>query len=124
METFQNQSKVFLIQNGIQSPCGGSDRLFHIFGTFEENCFEDFDLQIFSTLPDLDFLDLDVMTDLCSETTEIFSSWCAERQISPTSASVGNVADFFVYLHSVKKCKMATIIGYRSAISSKHKGKL
>jgi hypothetical protein len=31
---------------------------------FEENCFEDFDLQIFSTLPDLD-----VMTDLCSETT-------------------------------------------------------
>ena len=33
----------------------------------EENCFEDFDLQIFSTLPDLDFLD--VMTDLCSETT-------------------------------------------------------
>ena len=53
---------------------------------------------------------------------EIFSSWCAERQISPTSASVGNVADFFVYLHSVKKCKVATIIGYRSAISSKHKG--
>jgi hypothetical protein len=49
---------------------------------FEENCFEDFDLQIFSTLPDLDF----------------------------------------VYLHSVKKCKVATIIGYRSAISSKHKG--
>jgi hypothetical protein len=36
---------------------------------FEENCFEDFDLQIFSTLPVLDFLDLDVMTDLCSETT-------------------------------------------------------
>jgi hypothetical protein len=34
---------------------------------FEENCFEDFDLQIFSTLPDLDFLDLDVMTDLCSD---------------------------------------------------------
>jgi uncharacterized protein YlaN (UPF0358 family) len=30
---------------------------------------ETFDLQIFSTLPDLDFLDLDVMTDLCSETT-------------------------------------------------------
>ena len=53
---------------------------------------------------------------------EIFSSWCAERQISPTSASVDNVADFFVYLHSVKKCKVATIIGYRSAISSKHKG--
>jgi hypothetical protein len=47
---------------------------------------------------------------------------CAERQISPTSASVGNVADFFIYLHSVKKCKVATIIGYRSAISSKHKG--
>ena len=36
---------------------------------FEENCFEDFDLQIFSTLPVLDLLDLDVMTDLCSETT-------------------------------------------------------
>ena len=36
---------------------------------FEENCFEDFDLQIFSTPPDLDFLDLDVMTDLCYETT-------------------------------------------------------
>ena len=55
---------------------------------------------------------------------EIFStcSWCTERQISPTSASVGNVADFFVYLHSVKKYKVATIIGYRSAISSKHKG--
>ena len=52
---------------------------------------------------------------------EIFSSWCAERQISPTSGSVA-VADFFVYLHSVKKCKVATIIGYRSAISSKHKG--
>jgi hypothetical protein len=36
---------------------------------FEENCFEDFELPIFSILPDLDFLDLDVMTDLCSETT-------------------------------------------------------
>jgi hypothetical protein len=52
-----------------------------------------------------------------------FSSWCVERQISPTSTSVGNVADFIVYLHSVKKCKVATIIGYRSTISSKHKGR-
>ena len=43
--------------------------MFHILEAFEENCFEDFDLQIFSTLPDLDFLDLDVTTDLCSETT-------------------------------------------------------
>jgi integrase len=32
------------------------------------------------------------------------------------------LADFSVYLHSVKKCKVATIIGHRSAISSKHKG--
>ena len=28
--------------------------------------------------------------------------------------SVGNVADFFVYLHSVKKCKVATIIDQQS----------
>ena len=52
----------------------------------------------------------------------IFRSWCSERNISATTASVEDIADFFIFLYKVKNCKATTIMGYRSAISSVHKG--
>ena len=51
----------------------------------------------------------------------IYICWCEERHIDPTSATIPNIADFFMYLHSVRKCKPNTISGYKSAISLIHK---
>lgn len=53
---------------------------------------------------------------------QIYSDWCSERNINPTKAAVEEIADFLVFLVNVKKFKITTIIGYRSAISSFHKG--
>ena len=48
----------------------------------------------------------------------IFSSWCRTRKITPSKASVSNVADFLLYLFEVKKCQASTIKCYRSMISN------
>lgn len=53
---------------------------------------------------------------------DTFCRWCTKRHIDPFTASITSVADFLVFLHTVKKFKVPTIIGYRSAINSKHKG--
>ena len=52
----------------------------------------------------------------------IYRGWCDEQSVSATSASIEEIANFFVYLHEVRKCKATTIAGYRSAIASIHKG--
>ena len=52
----------------------------------------------------------------------IYRGWCDEQSVSATSASIEELANFFVYLHEVRKCKATTIAGYRSAIASIHKG--
>ena len=48
----------------------------------------------------------------------VFSSWCRTRKITPSKASVSNVADFLLYLFEVKKCQASTIKCYRSMISN------
>lgn len=45
-----------------------------------------------------------------------FSSWCSEREISPEFASVQDLGDFLLYLHS-EKLSVKTISNYRSALS-------
>ncbi|KAK6171835.1 hypothetical protein SNE40_018260 [Patella caerulea] len=51
-----------------------------------------------------------------------FREWCKSKKISVGSASVEKIADFFVHLHKTKGCQYNTIMGYRSAIASFHKG--
>lgn len=53
---------------------------------------------------------------------QIYKDWCTEWNINPLKASVEELADFFVFLLNEKKCKVSTIVGYRSAIASLHKG--
>ena len=50
----------------------------------------------------------------------IFNSWCTERNICPSSASIMEVADFLIFLHEEKRCKASTLTGYRAAISDIH----
>ena len=54
---------------------------------------------------------------------KLFSSWCQERNINPASSTVPEIAEFLMFLHSVKKCKPRTLAGYRSAISLIHNSK-
>ncbi|KAK6171159.1 hypothetical protein SNE40_019407 [Patella caerulea] len=51
-----------------------------------------------------------------------FREWCKSKKISAGSVSVEKIADFFVHLHKTKGCQYNTIMGYRSAIASFHKG--
>ena len=44
-------------------------------------------------------------------------AWCGERGISPLSASVPVIADFFIYLFSVRNLAPNTISAYRSALA-------
>ena len=53
---------------------------------------------------------------------QIYKDWCIKRDINPLKASVEEMADFFVFLLHDKKYKVTTIVGYRSAIASFHKG--
>jgi hypothetical protein len=47
-----------------------------------------------------------------------FEAWCSNREISPSSASLGNLADFLLYLFKTLKLSYSTITGYRSSINS------
>lgn len=47
----------------------------------------------------------------------IFCSWCNSKQIDPLSASVQQLADFFIFLFEDQGFAPSTIKGYRSAIS-------
>ena len=44
-------------------------------------------------------------------------AWCGERGISPLSASVPMIADFFIYLFTVRNLAPNTIAAYRLALS-------
>lgn len=50
----------------------------------------------------------------------IYDSWCKEQHIDPFQASLPQIADFFMYLFSVRNCKPKTITGYKSVISLIH----
>lgn len=52
----------------------------------------------------------------------IYRSWCNRRHICPYSASVEELANFFIYLHEERGCKANTVAGYRAAIATVHAG--
>ena len=52
----------------------------------------------------------------------LFFAWAREKGISPLLASRPQVAEFLVYLFSVKELSPRTIRGYRSAIAKVHPG--
>ncbi|KAJ8310227.1 hypothetical protein KUTeg_012092, partial [Tegillarca granosa] len=52
----------------------------------------------------------------------IYHSWCDQQNVLPDSATVEQMADFFIYLHEKRNLKAVTISGYRSAIATLHKG--
>lgn len=52
----------------------------------------------------------------------IYKEWCAKNQKDSVEATVADLADFFIYLHEERNCKPNTLMGYRSAIASMHKG--
>ena len=52
---------------------------------------------------------------------ELFFKWCNDFTCDPYSASLGQVADFLIYLFD-KGLAISTIRGYRSAIASCHRG--
>ncbi|KAJ8320023.1 hypothetical protein KUTeg_001610 [Tegillarca granosa] len=52
----------------------------------------------------------------------IYHSWCDQQNVLPDSATVEQMADFFIYLHEKRKLKAVTISGYRSSIATLHKG--
>ena len=46
-----------------------------------------------------------------------FVTWCHERDIVPTAATVQQLAEFFLYLLHVRKLAPRTVEGYRTALS-------
>ena len=52
---------------------------------------------------------------------ELFFKWCNDFTCDPYSASLGQIADFLVFLFD-KGLAISTIRGYRSAIASCHRG--
>ncbi|XP_071501562.1 uncharacterized protein [Diadema antillarum] len=50
-----------------------------------------------------------------------YTRWCREKEIDPSKASLGEIADFLIYLYD-KKLSISTIKGYRSAIGVIHNG--
>ena len=60
------------------------------------------------------------MKDLDSK-LELFFKWCNDFTCDPYSASLGQVADFLIFLFD-KGLAISTIRGYRSAFASCHRG--
>ncbi|CAG2240448.1 unnamed protein product [Mytilus edulis] len=54
---------------------------------------------------------------------KLFDSWCQERSINPSTATVPEIAEFLMFLHTVKNCKPSTLAGYKSAIALIHSSK-
>ena len=52
----------------------------------------------------------------------VFRRWCIEQNVPPRSASVEQLANFFVFLYERRGCKASTIAGYRAAIATIHSG--
>ena len=51
----------------------------------------------------------------------LYGEWCKDRQVSPDSASVGEVANFLTHIFNGGK-QVNTVRGYRTAIGAIHKG--
>ncbi|CAC5390280.1 unnamed protein product [Mytilus coruscus] len=51
----------------------------------------------------------------------IYDSWCKEHNISSSSSTIPEVAEFFLYLSAVRKCKPQIITGFKSANALTHK---
>ena len=51
----------------------------------------------------------------------LFREWCSSHPIRPSQASLGQIADFLLYLFQLGR-KVNTIRGYRSAIAAIHSG--
>ncbi|CAC5424318.1 unnamed protein product [Mytilus coruscus] len=49
--------------------------------------------------------------------------WCQERSINPSTSTVPEIAEFLMFLHTVKNCKPSTLAGYKSAIALIHSSK-
>ncbi|CAC5382111.1 unnamed protein product [Mytilus coruscus] len=54
---------------------------------------------------------------------KLFDSWCQERSINPSTSTVPEIAEFLMFLHTVKNCKPSTLAGYKSAIALIHSSK-
>ncbi|XP_063442143.1 uncharacterized protein LOC134722452 [Mytilus trossulus] len=54
---------------------------------------------------------------------KIFDSWCQERGINPSTSTVPEIAEFLMFLHTVKNFKPSTLAGYKSAIALIHSSK-
>lgn len=50
----------------------------------------------------------------------IYNGWCKEQGVNPITTSIPELAEFFMYLFNVRKCKPQTIAGYKSAIAIIH----
>ena len=49
---------------------------------------------------------------------KIFSDWCLQREVNPVDPALNDLVDFFCYLFDTLKLSVASIKGYRSAISN------
>ena len=49
---------------------------------------------------------------------KIFSDWCLQREVNPVYPALNDLVDFFCYLFDTLKLSVASIKGYRSAISN------
>ena len=59
--------------------------------------------------------------NLYNRRLRLFGEWCSGRSIGPSEASIGQIADFLLYLFRLGR-KVNTIRGYRSAIAAIHPG--
>ena len=58
---------------------------------------------------------------LYSRRLGLYGEWCSSRTITPSNASIGEVADFLLYVFNLGR-QVNTIRGYRSAIAAIHSG--
>ena len=49
---------------------------------------------------------------------KIFLDWCLQREVNPVDPALNDLVDFFCYLFDTLKLSVASIKGYRSAISN------
>ena len=59
--------------------------------------------------------------NLYNRRSRLFGEWCSDRSIGPSKASLGQIADFLLYLFHLGR-KVNTVRGYRSAIAAIHSG--
>ena len=59
--------------------------------------------------------------NLYNRRLRLFGEWCSDRSIGPSEASLGQIADFLLYIFHLGR-KVNTVRGYRSAIAAVHSG--